>query len=63
MVFMIGVIVLFCMMFYCAEQLLVSRGNQKGPAKAWKSTKAWIIYMVIILIFLVLLWVFRNHLP
>lgn len=63
MVFMIGVIVLFCMMFYCAEQLLVSRGKSKGPSKAWKSTTAWIIYMVIILIFLVLLWVFRNQLP
>ena len=63
MVFMIGVIVLFIMMFYCAEQLLVSRGNSRGPQKAWKSTKAWIIYMVVILIFLVLLWVFRNQLP
>ena len=63
MVFMIGVIVLFCMLFYCAEQLLVSRGKERGPQKAYKSTKAWIIYIVVIMVFLVLLYIFRNYLP
>jgi hypothetical protein len=59
-VFWILMMVLLALFFFCGEHLLLSRGRDSTKKYSkFTSTKAWIIYMVILAILTVLLFIFK----
>ncbi|SEP66374.1 hypothetical protein SAMN02910369_00405 [Lachnospiraceae bacterium NE2001] len=60
-VFWILMMVLFALFFFCGEHLLLSRGNDSTKRQSkWTSTKAWIIYLIILVILTVALFICKK---
>lgn len=59
-VFWILMMVIFAMLFFCGEHLLLSRSNDSTRKQTkFTSTKAWIIYMIVLAVLGVVLFIFR----